>query len=694
MSHIHRIETNNFMKHKQVSLRFPEHGIVVIRGENACLRGDTEIVDPVAETAISVEDRWRLGQPFHIWALGPKGILVAEALPPQRFKETPMLRVTLESGEYIVVTPNHLFLSGMFWESAFSCYSRRHDSDPVLLTTSEFTDLHNQEFSEAGIATSKVADIQAVVAEPYFDFHVPVFNNYWAAGFWNHNSGKSTIVEAVAVALWGKTVRGTGWGKPQQHSTTKVWTDTVTVERERSENGTVRLRWAPSGRELREFESASKGQPELESIVGDMNSWQRASVFSSQDLFTFSRATDGERKRFLEGMLGLDVFDAGLVRCRQELSALREAHVKAEHRATTLALQVQAEATRMTDAGEVLGAAPPEISSALIMQMSRDFKAAQTDLMKATSVRTSAGNAKISLEGAIQRTASELQKYKSMVSCPTCQQVLTDAAREAMSGSAARTAMESKRTLALALERMANADLDIADLKSEYSALEKKLNALREADVRFRDWSVRSKNQQVKLDEIARRMVSFREVLGRLTIEVNAAKVSIAELEVVEKVLGLRGVRLHVMARAISGLESMANVWINRLLPGASLRLTTEGETKKGAPSDKLALEVLGLDHEGAFNACSGGERRRVDVALILALAEVRSAAVGRTPGTIMCDEVLDTLDSEGIAAVSEALVTMSRDRCILVVTHSSVLADELRADMVVIVDNGRVTVR
>jgi len=37
----------------------------------------------------------------------------------------------------------------------------------------------------------------------YFDFHVPVFNNYWAEGLWHHNSGKSTILSAISYLCFG-----------------------------------------------------------------------------------------------------------------------------------------------------------------------------------------------------------------------------------------------------------------------------------------------------------------------------------------------------------------------------------------------------------------------------------------------------------------------------------------------------------
>jgi SpoVK/Ycf46/Vps4 family AAA+-type ATPase len=47
-----------------------------------------------------------------------------------------------------------------------------------------------------------VRSVKLVDVEPYYDFHVPVFNNYWAHGVWHHNTGKSLAAKAIATT-WG-----------------------------------------------------------------------------------------------------------------------------------------------------------------------------------------------------------------------------------------------------------------------------------------------------------------------------------------------------------------------------------------------------------------------------------------------------------------------------------------------------------
>jgi len=60
--------------------------------------------------------------------------------------------------------------------------------------------------------TDKVISVKACGEKPYYDFHVPETQNYWANGVFHHNCGKSTLCEAISVnreyVVAKSTIRG------------------------------------------------------------------------------------------------------------------------------------------------------------------------------------------------------------------------------------------------------------------------------------------------------------------------------------------------------------------------------------------------------------------------------------------------------------------------------------------------------
>jgi len=170
--------------------------------------------------------------------------------------------------------------------------------------------------------------------------------------------------------------------------------------------------------------------------------------------------------------------------------------------------------------------------------------------------------------------------------------------------------------------------------------------------------------------------------------------VEVHTLEAVEQVLGVRGVRAHVLGEALRGIEAVANYWLAKVAgEGLELTLDPYSEKASGGVSDAIALKVAGAGGGFGYKAASGGERRRIDIALLLALAEVSQAASGRDgQGTLFFDEVFDALDGEGAGAVCAALAELAQTRCVVVISHSSTLVETLQPTLRLHVKGGRVT--
>ena len=155
----------------------------------------------------------------------------------------------------------------------------------------------------------------------------------------------------------------------------------------------------------------------------------------------------------------------------------------------------------------------------------------------------------------------------------------------------------------------------------------------------------------------------------------------------------MRGVRAHVLGRALGGLEAAANGWLARVAgEGLRLKLSPYTEKKTGGTSDAISLEIEGAGGGYGYKASSGGERRRIDVSLLLALAEVAQAAHGSEAGTIFADEVFDALDNVGLERVADVLQELAQDRTVVVISHNPDLQQALRPVMWLDVMDGEIS--
>ena len=148
---------------------------VLALGGNRCLAGHQEIFDPVAGKHIQVKD---IPSSFHIWAWNDKslGFVVALACKPfKKDREEAMLHFEFSDGTKISCTANHQFF----------CYHRGWiPAESVAFEGSKLVSPDAMEL--VVIEVSRDNYVQDV-----WDFHVPIYNNYFIGGVLSHNSGKT-----------------------------------------------------------------------------------------------------------------------------------------------------------------------------------------------------------------------------------------------------------------------------------------------------------------------------------------------------------------------------------------------------------------------------------------------------------------------------------------------------------------------
>ena len=154
--------------------------------------------------------------------------------------------------------------------------------------------------------------------------------------------GKSALIESVAWGCYGKTLRDETPYPAGAKGEVFVRLANAAIHRRFSPKG-VKLDWnselawrvqGPRVENTTSFLTTSKAQEALTARIGAFDVWQRTHVLTAENVGAFTRATDAERKRLLETLLGLERLEAASVvaRAQHDVSVKR-----------TLALNVSAE---------------------------------------------------------------------------------------------------------------------------------------------------------------------------------------------------------------------------------------------------------------------------------------------------------------------------------------------------------------
>jgi len=487
-----------------------------------------------------------------------------------------------------------------------------------------------------------------------------------------NGSGKSSIIEGVAYPGWGETLRGVLPFAIDSLKGFAEFTAGALVARRERKGAKTALTFTYEGKG-RDYETTTKAQEALEEIIGSFEIWRRTHVFSSADAAHFTQATDKERKLFLESMLGLGRFDAALEKCRAQLHTAERELGDAANRKRIAEVEIEHARQRQQDAKQALAGMPMGTEEAVgALKQRRDhlrehIRKGDTEL---ASLQDEIAKHSVNTGGAERELAAltrRLNRLGESGICDSCGQAVPEELRKGLKEQIQKIQTDTRAEQAQANEAVSDTRDEARDVQEALRKLREKATALdaelgnieRSAALRANTEKVRvlaAKAEEVCADNIAKAEAARAKQEHEVEV-----------LKAAEMVLGLRGARAGILAKLLGGLEAAANAWLPRLAgKGLKLELKPYSEKKTGGVSDAISLQVQGAGGGYGYKATSAGERRRIDLALLLAFA-------GR--GTLFLDEILDGLDSAGIEAVVGVLDDLARERAVVIITHNEELA-------------------
>lgn len=205
---------------------------------------------------------------------------------------------------------------------------------------------------------------------------------------------------------------------------------------------------------------------------------------------------------------------------------------------------------------------------------------------------------------------------------------------------------------------------DIITLKQSIDASEKKIRLLNESKADVNEDMFDNKNRIKAIDEqIAQCETKIVEIEEQV-------KVTEEEIFRIKKwAYTFKEFQQWLSVKTLKVLQGYANKFLKDL--GSDLQVIISGFKMKtdGTLSDKINCMVLRDGEEKSFGSFSGGERVRLESAMILTVAHAINSTNKRGVFNFLgMDEIQESIDSRGLSDLIDSL--MSMDKTILLTTH------------------------
>jgi DNA repair exonuclease SbcCD ATPase subunit len=239
---------------------------------------------------------------------------------------------------------------------------------------------------------------------------------------------------------------------------------------------------------------------------------------------------------------------------------------------------------------------------------------------------------------------------------------------------------EAKKSISDASSSMKSLRLELSDLeKIRRPANEAARTSIIEGQMSELSASLAEKKKSLEED------TPFKSIMDAIRDEIETRSSEIKDKEAIlanlEKSLpyydfwqtgfGDAGIRKFVIDGIIPALNSRIAHWLQFLIDGRiSLEFDNELEERiQRSPSDGDPF---------VYHAMSGGERRRLNLAVSQAFAHVMMLSSGTYPSLVFLDEVTTNIDQMGVVGVYNMIVELAKDRQVFVTTHDQNLLEML----------------
>lgn len=540
----------------------------------------------------------------------------------------------------------------------------------------------------------------------------------------SNGSGKSTLsVELIPFALYGKTLRGLKKDEVIRAGCDECWVifefkkngDEYKVERHRGKE--VSLSFFKNGVD-ETTSDLNETQKKIDEVI-PYNLYVNGICFSGSVFESFVLASDSEKKEIMSDMFGLSLFENARKASSEKCSNLQNDRLKL----STKMEQIDEDIVKLEEEKKEYKAfldnfddkelnkkkKLEEEFSVKLEKIEEEIRKSRREKEKTSDKKEQLWNLKHKYEmgkskneGTYEKDEGELKKIEALKEkgkCPTCGQEISGKYKT-LEIDTLKNHMETLK-VEIAKEEKAIEKIEIA-IKNIVEEIVGKTNLISKKETEQEDFKSKKEELHEYVNEKSQEMDKYSEKLKDIEANIKTKKVDkkskqkeILQVESDLKIyefwkegFSSRGISNFILELHLPTLNNLINEYIGYMFDESiQIEFKPYEMLKNGSKKERWSIDIKGWTD--SYVGCSAGERRRIDLVIMLAMNQMLRSRLGGT-NLMIIDEALDPLDEKGVRKVLDLLSEkMSEVESLFVVTHEHELGESFDKKIVVKKKNG-----
>lgn len=228
------------------------------------------------------------------------------------------------------------------------------------------------------------------------------------------------------------------------------------------------------------------------------------------------------------------------------------------------------------------------------------------------------------------------------------------------------------------MEKLTEQKLDLQAETKQFNRIKDALSkSIEKIETQITEQKVSAEKTYKPLIESAKeKCEAMRAEADGITAKIESTKQEQKKYEFWVKAFSNQGIKSKLLDDITPYLNRRANKYLCKLTSNSiEVKFSTQTTLKNKEKREKFSIEIINKNGGNQYIGNSGGERKRIDIAINMALQDLVASRSNKQLNIAFYDEVFDALDATGCERVIEVLQEVAVDKSsIFVITHNDLL--------------------